>query len=124
MGEDRRAEKVGDPFRTSKSSRYDDIEKFLNESPNIDTPSNGKYEVASHVETKLSWSMRNAGVKNLDVVINHQRGPCIPEVADYTCRAAVPAILPKGSTLMVWHKDAAGILRNIPLHGVGPPVAK
>ncbi|MEU0185796.1 DddA-like double-stranded DNA deaminase toxin [Streptomyces sp. NPDC006207] len=106
------------------SLRNTTIEKFLNESPDIDTPSNGKYEVASHVETKLAWSMRNAGVKNLDVVINHQRGPCIPEVADYACRAAVPAILPKGSTLMVWYKDAAGILRNIPLHGVGPPVAK
>ncbi|MDH6131378.1 RHS repeat-associated protein [Kitasatospora sp. MAA4] len=111
--------RVGAPFQSGHSSASGDIDEFLSNSPHISNPPSGMHPSVSHVETKLAWNMRNAGVESVDVVINHADGPCSGTLA---CESAVKAILPRGSTLNVWFKDAAGAMRNVPLSGLADPL--
>ncbi|MFE9107618.1 DddA-like double-stranded DNA deaminase toxin [Actinomadura geliboluensis] len=108
---------VGAPFKSGTSSFSGEINAFLMESPDMLNPPAGAHESITHVETKLAWRMRQTGVKSLDVVINHAGGPC---TGKYSCSAAVGAILPKGSRLTVWFRNAEGAMQNVPLVGRGP----
>ncbi|WP_078500712.1 DddA-like double-stranded DNA deaminase toxin [Wenjunlia vitaminophila] len=60
--------------------------------PSIANPASGPHASITHVETKLAWRMRQAGVTSLNVVINHSGGPC---AGKFSCSSAVPAMLPK-----------------------------
>ncbi|WP_356948706.1 DddA-like double-stranded DNA deaminase toxin [Streptomyces chengbuensis] len=108
------ASRVGVPFKSGHSSSSDDINQFLMDSPDIANPASGPHASITHVETKLAWRMRQAGVKSLDVVINHSGGPC---TGRFSCSSAVPAILPQGSSMTVWFRGAAGSMQNVTLHG-------
>ncbi len=71
---------------------------------------------ASHVEGHAAALMRENGVTDLTVTINHPGGPC------GTCRGTSPssvaALLPKGSTLTVRWMDEAGQLQSLPIKGL------
>ncbi|MEX2980314.1 LamG-like jellyroll fold domain-containing protein [Streptomyces sp. C36] len=108
------ASKVGAPFKSGHSSSSDDINQFLMDSPDIANPASGPHASITHVETKLAWRMRQAGVTSLDVVINHSGGPC---AGKFSCSSAVPAILPQGSNMTVWFRDAEGSMQGAMLHG-------
>ncbi|WP_143261513.1 DddA-like double-stranded DNA deaminase toxin [Allokutzneria sp. NRRL B-24872] len=58
---------------------------------------------AAHVETKTATLMRHKGITFATLVLNTS------EVCDgiYGCRQAIPAILPRGCTLLVWTTEAA-----------------
>lgn len=62
--------------------------------------------------------MRKAGITSIDIVINHAGGPC---TGKYSCSMAVQAVLPVGSTMNVWYRNAAGIMQKAPLKGLGRP---
>ncbi|MER7757357.1 DddA-like double-stranded DNA deaminase toxin [Kitasatospora sp. NPDC097643] len=63
----------------------------------------GRYPQDTHVESKYAIWMRDNGVTDADVVINHPTGMC----SDYhNCGHAVGAILPQGSTMRVWENGA------------------
>ncbi|MET9622766.1 polymorphic toxin-type HINT domain-containing protein [Streptomyces sp. NPDC006464] len=108
------ASRVGAPFKSGHSSSSDDINQFLMDSPDIANPASGPHASITHVETKLAWRMRQAGVTSLDVVINHSGGPC---TGRFSCSSAVPAILPQGSSMTVWFRGAAGSMQSVTLHG-------
>ncbi|WP_269432061.1 DddA-like double-stranded DNA deaminase toxin, partial [Saccharothrix sp. ST-888] len=79
------------------------IDDFLKGSPSISNPRVGPHPAATHVETKYAWWMRQNGVTDADVVINNPKGVC---PFPFGCQAAVPAILPRGSTMRVWYPGA------------------
>ncbi|HEV2782125.1 MAG TPA: DddA-like double-stranded DNA deaminase toxin [Actinophytocola sp.] len=61
------------------------------------------HPAASHSETKAAVWMRQNKITYAVAVINNTRGPCGQEAPqDYPCTAAIPAILPVGSTMVVW----------------------
>ncbi|MCP3802566.1 hypothetical protein NLX83_25165 [Allokutzneria sp. A3M-2-11 16] len=66
----------------------------------------GGFDTAKHVETKIAYRMREQGITYAAVVINN-------EICDgvYGCTYAVPAILPRGYTLVVWEPGATKPIR-------------
>ncbi|MFE7927532.1 DddA-like double-stranded DNA deaminase toxin [Streptomyces sp. NPDC057456] len=74
--------------------------------PGKDTP----YWTITHVETKYAVYMRQEGITDANVVINHKTGPC---QGMYGCTATVEEILPKGSTMTVHYPGAKPVV----LHG-------
>ncbi|MER6838895.1 polymorphic toxin-type HINT domain-containing protein, partial [Streptomyces cellulosae] len=59
------ASRVGAPFKSGHSSSSDDINQFLMDSPDLANPASGPHASITHVETKLAWRMRQAGVTSL-----------------------------------------------------------
>ncbi|GAA2909869.1 hypothetical protein Acy02nite_89410 [Actinoplanes cyaneus] len=106
-------EKVGNQLRSGAHGRSNEIDSILRESPNIGNPSAGIHPTAKHVEPIVALAMRDRGIKSADVVVNYPIGPCS---GVYSCRRAVPAILPKGSVLNVWH-PGNGYAEPFPLRG-------
>lgn len=106
--------RFGQPFQSGRTDSLAEIDAYLKDSPLIRNPSSGPHPAATHVETKLAWSMRQQGVTHAYVVINHLDGP---RTGVYSCTAAVGAILPKGSSLTVWFKGASGELEGITFLG-------
>ncbi|MEU6380316.1 DddA-like double-stranded DNA deaminase toxin [Streptomyces sp. NPDC046909] len=99
------------------TSGSDDLAKsaqgYLEGSPSIrNLPKGAKYASADHVEAKYAAWMRNNGVTDAHVVINHNY-VCGPPLG---CQVSVPAILPRGSTMTVWYPGAGSPMR---LSGVG-----
>ncbi|WP_436528557.1 DddA-like double-stranded DNA deaminase toxin [Actinoplanes sp. HUAS TT8] len=119
---DGKVQKVGDVI---KSGTYDpELNDFLWNSPDVPNPgtrpSNGNPAVhfaADHVETKVAWAMRKRGITDAKLVINNRRGLCEPA---FGCENAVPAVLPRGSTLTVYWRDVSGVMRSVKLEGIGP----
>lgn len=61
------------------------------------------HPVASHAEPKAAVWMRQNQITYVVAVINNTDGPCGQEEPQpYACTAAVRAILPAGSTMVVW----------------------
>jgi len=57
----------------------------------------GQTVIGSHVETKVAVHMRQEGIQDVTVVINHQ--PCEGPLG---CDTLLPRVLPEGSTLTVY----------------------
>jgi len=57
----------------------------------------GQTVIGSHVETKVAVHMRQEGIRDVTVVINHQ--PCEGPLG---CDTLLPRVLPEGSTLTVY----------------------
>ncbi|GAB3443635.1 hypothetical protein GCM10027436_30800 [Actinophytocola sediminis] len=75
----------------------------------VEFPPVGRHPAAAHVETKIAALMRENAITYGVVVINNPRGPCGADPASerrFSCGVAVPAILPAGSTLVVWFPGA------------------
>ncbi|KGI82323.1 hypothetical protein IL38_06220 [Actinopolyspora erythraea] len=83
---------------------------ILHNSERFPTDDRGEPTVTMHVEVKYALMMRQAGQTYGVVVLNNElcRG----------CEKAVPEILPKGSTLKVWHP---GTPETITLRGKARP---
>jgi hypothetical protein len=90
-------------------------ELILVNSPDFPRPRSpvGGFDAATHVETKIAYRMRAYGITFAAVVINN-------EVCDgiYGCMYAVPAILPRGYTLVIWEP---GAVKPIRLRGKAQP---
>ncbi|MPZ84708.1 MAG: hypothetical protein GEV28_31725 [Actinophytocola sp.] len=79
----------------------DRIVEVLRNSPHFPPFPGGRPNVAGDVETKVAMMMREAEATTGVVVINNDEvcsGPM-------GCTAAVPVILPEGSTLYVWERN-------------------
>ncbi|MQY16239.1 hypothetical protein SRB5_64370 [Streptomyces sp. RB5] len=64
-----------------------------------------RYTAAQHPETQFAMWMRNNGVKRAAAVINNNYVCGFP----YGCKAAIPAILPKGYALTIYHDGPEGV---------------
>jgi len=86
-------------FTSGEDGDHDSVVSALDE---IGYPRNkaGRYPAASHVETKLAYWMREGDVAFVVAVINNNGGPC--SRGPQSCRALVQALLPRGSTMLVW----------------------
>ncbi|KGI82317.1 hypothetical protein IL38_06185 [Actinopolyspora erythraea] len=73
----------------------------------------GAPAVSTHVETKYAQRMRERGQTHGVVVLNNRICP-----GEQNCEAAVAAILPQGSTLVVWQPGAS---RPKEIHGKARP---
>jgi len=93
----------GEGSRDAPDELWMKAKKLLAAAP-IAQPPVGDHPAASHAETKAAVWMRQNKITYVVAVINHQKGPCGEEKPDnpYTCTVAVRAILPVGSTLVVW----------------------
>jgi hypothetical protein len=65
------------------------------------------YWTITHVETKYAVYMRQKGITNANVVINHVKGPC---AGMYGCRTTVEQILPKGYTMTVYYPNSEPVV--------------
>ncbi|MGW5248830.1 DddA-like double-stranded DNA deaminase toxin [Streptomyces sp. NPDC004129] len=64
----------------------------------------GRYPQDTHVESKYAAWMRDNGITEANVVVNHPTGMC----SDFhNCVDAVGAILPEGSVMNVWEQGAS-----------------
>ncbi len=77
-------------------------------------PRNAQYPSTTHVETKYAVHMRERGVTEAHVVINHAGGPCS---GVYGCKSSVAAILPRGSTMIVHYPGS----RTARIEGTAEP---
>jgi hypothetical protein len=82
-------------------------------------PPVGAHPAASHVETKAAVWMRQQGVTYAVAVINNRTGPRGEEtLALFGCSSAVPALLPAGSTVVVWWwSNRAGTMKSTTYEG-------
>lgn len=63
------------------------------------------YPAAQHVESQYAMWMRQNGITDATVVMNNTEGVC---GGIYGCQSAITAILPEGSTMIVWYPGAIG----------------
>jgi hypothetical protein len=70
---------------------YADTQRYLQQN------GMGQTVIGSHVETKVAVYMRQEGIRDVTVVINHQ--PCEGPLG---CDTLLPRVLPEGSTLTVY----------------------
>jgi len=82
-------------------------------------PPVGAHPAAAHAETKAAVWMRQQGISYAVAVINNRTGPCGEETpAPFGCSSAVPALLPTGSTMVVWWwSDRAGTMKSTTYEG-------
>jgi len=64
----------------------------------------GRYPQDTHVESKYATYMRDNGITESNVVINHPNGICSNVL---NCTDGVRGILPTGSVMKVWVPGAA-----------------
>ncbi|MQY40934.1 hypothetical protein SRB17_89680 [Streptomyces sp. RB17] len=107
--------KVGPTVSSGEEGSWADIASFL-ESSGLQHPPTGEFPAASHVEAKIAWAMRNRGIQRATIVINKKEGVC---AGPYSCSAAVPAILPAGSSLTVWYRGTSGSIEGVSILGRG-----
>jgi SCP1.201-like deaminase len=77
---------------------------------------NAARQAAGHVEAKAAALMRNADMDQAVLVINNPRGVC-DYAAGIGCDGVVEAVLPEGTTLVVWwpggmHRALTGKARS------------
>ncbi|WP_148283070.1 MULTISPECIES: DddA-like double-stranded DNA deaminase toxin [Kitasatospora] len=104
---------IGPEITSGGGSLADRAQSYLADSPNIrNLPAKARYASADHVEAQYAVWMRENGVTDASVVINQNYVCGLP----LGCQAAVPAILPRGSTMTVWYPGSGS---PIVLRGVG-----
>lgn len=95
----------GEGSKTEPDPLWTDAVKLLAEARGIAQPPNPRapHPAASHSETKAAVWMKQSDVTYAVAVINNTGGPCGQERPQlYSCTDAVSAILPVGSTMVVW----------------------
>jgi hypothetical protein len=94
----------GEGSRTDPDPLWQEAAKLLATAPGINQPNpRAPYPVASHAEPKGAVWMRQNKITYTVVVINNTDGPCGQERPEkFACTQAVRAILPVGSTMVVW----------------------
>ncbi|MFI8105364.1 DddA-like double-stranded DNA deaminase toxin [Streptomyces sp. NPDC086023] len=103
------------PVRSGRSPLSEDINKFLQESPDFrNFP--GYADVSHHAEAKLAWAMRNdPNVKEMHFVINKNYVcPKVSSANSMGCQDAVPALLYEDQTMWVHYP---GMAEPMPLRG-------
>ncbi|HEV8562078.1 MAG TPA: DddA-like double-stranded DNA deaminase toxin [Actinophytocola sp.] len=88
----------------------------------VDQPRRGaSHPAASHVEAKAAVWLRQNKITYAVLVINHRKGPCgeQEDQADdpYTCAVVVRAILPVGTTMVLWWSDQDGRMVSVSYEG-------
>lgn len=61
----------------------------------------GTYPAASHVEVKVAALMREDGISEVVLVVNHPAGICSAGQG-LSCQEVLPLVLPPGARLIVW----------------------
>lgn len=94
----------GEGSKADPDPLWQEAAKLLAAAPDIQLPSpRAPHPVASHAETKAVVWMRQNQITYSVAVINNKSGPCGEETdPPYKCTDAIRAILPVGSTLVVW----------------------
>jgi hypothetical protein len=95
----------GEGSKADPDPLWQEAVKLLAAAPGVLQPPNPQapYPAASHSETKAAVWMRQNKITYAVAVINNTGGPCGQEdPKDYPCTAAILAILPVGSTMVVW----------------------
>ncbi|WP_084792013.1 DddA-like double-stranded DNA deaminase toxin [Actinopolyspora mortivallis] len=72
---------------------FEEINQYLLNSSCFPPRPGVKLEVVKHVETRTAWLMKKDGKTSASVVINNEISSLM---ANYGCRRAVRAILPRG----------------------------
>jgi hypothetical protein len=95
----------GQGSRDNPDALWLEAKKLLAAAP-VDQPRGGAHPAASHVESKSAVWLRQNKITYAVLVINHRKGPCGEEEDQaedpYTCAVVVRAILPVGTTMVVW----------------------
>ncbi|MBD0676162.1 polymorphic toxin-type HINT domain-containing protein [Streptomyces sp. CBMA156] len=94
-------------IQSGYSKSRDAIDAYLQ---TVGFPKNSS--IVADVEVKLAWRMKEVKRKTLEIVINKPGGPC---TGTLSCAVAVPKILPKDYTLIVWYKNELGVLADEPI---------
>jgi nucleic acid/nucleotide deaminase of polymorphic system toxin len=91
-------------FASAEDANAEKVVKVLEELK-YEPDRTGRYPAASHAEPKLAYWMRTAGVTSVVAVINNDEGVC--KRGEQACTAIIRAMLPRGSTLLVWYPGAS-----------------
>lgn len=75
------------------------IDAFLRASRVVRMPPVGQHPAATHVEVKVTMTMREHHVGRGVLVINNAEGPC---PGAYSCQQVLDVLLPPGTPLTVW----------------------
>ncbi|WP_406292816.1 polymorphic toxin-type HINT domain-containing protein [Embleya sp. NBC_00888] len=102
-----------------ESSEIDNYLRFLADTrmPGVTFPRDGngvdRYPTSSHVEVKVAWEMRKLHEENVNVniIINHPKGVCTGGA--WECSPTVPYLLPRNSSLTVWHRTPSGLTSQV-----------
>ncbi|MEV6201511.1 DddA-like double-stranded DNA deaminase toxin [Streptomyces sp. NPDC051771] len=112
---DSKGAKVGPEVASGEYGAWSEIASFLRSTDLLHPPNGKAFPAASHVEPRIAWAMRNRGIQRATVVINNTKVCSGP----WSCSAAVPKILPSGSSLTVWYRGVSGEIEGVTLLGRG-----